>query len=317
MCAERRSTSIESGIESGIRELVEIMRRLRDPETGCPWDQRQDFRSIAPYTIEEAYEVADAIERGDMVDLRDELGDLLLQVIYHAHMAEEQSAFDLGDVITSINTKMIRRHPHVFGENAGVMNEAEVKAAWEQIKRAERALKATEPDERDAASTPGSSRASNAGLAAEFGESVPASALDGIARNLPALVRAEKLQKRARGVGFDWPDAAPVWDCLQGEIAELTEAVRNRQEARSAAADAAVMEELGDVLFTAVNLARHLGVDAEEALRRSNARFERRFRTVEVLARGDDVEMNDASLEVLDALWQRAKSLDRESDESR
>ncbi len=241
-----------------IGPLVAIMARLRDPQRGCAWDVAQDFASIAPYTIEEAYEVADAIARGDMDDLRDELGDLLLQVVFHSRMAEEAGAFDLGAVIAGICDKMIRRHPHVFGEG----NET---PGWESIKAAERA------------------------------EGGAKRALDGVAIALPALLRAQKLQKRAARTGFDWPDTTGVLAKVHEELAELD----------AAASDSERTEEGGDLLFAVVNLLRHQGVDAEDALRAANAKFERRFAAMED-AGGE--AFADLSLEDKEALWQEAKA---------
>ncbi len=238
-------------------ELVEIMARLRDPVGGCAWDREQSFETIAPYTIEEAYEVADAIERGDMAGLQDELGDLQLQVVYHARIAEERGAFSIADVLRSICDKMIRRHPHIFGD-------AEASPGWEQLKAAER------------------------------GHHEDASALAGVALALPALKRAEKLQRRAARVGFDWPDASGPRAKIDEEIAELG----------AAATDAERHHELGDLLFSVVNYARHLGIDPEAALRDSNARFEQRFRAVETLA---EQPLSELDLDGLEALWQRAK----------
>jgi ATP diphosphatase len=238
--------------------LVEIMRRLRDPETGCSWDKEQTFDTIAPYTIEEAYEVADAIRRGDLDDLKDELGDLQLQVVYHARIAEELGAFGIEDVIAAISAKMMRRHPHIFGEAAE-------SPGWEALKDAER------------------------------GERQDSSALAGIALALPALKRAEKLQRRAARVGFDWPDASGPRAKIAEELAEL-EAAASEPE-RSA--------ELGDLLFSVVNLARHLHIDPEAALREANGRFEQRFRKVEQLA---DEPLTGKSIDELEALWQRAKA---------
>jgi ATP diphosphatase len=241
-----------------IERLRDIMARLRDPETGCPWDVRQDFRTIAPYTIEEAYEVADAIERDDMAALRDELGDLQLQVVFHARMAEEKGLFDLQDVLAGIGEKMIRRHPHVFGEGPG--------PGWEEIKAAERA-----------------------------GRSDDGSALAGVAAALPALLRAEKLQKRAARTGFDWPDAEGARDKVIEEIAEVG----------AATDDAHRVEEIGDLLFAVVNWSRKLGIDPEAALRQANAKFERRFRTIEAWAGEDFAAL---SLDEKEALWVKAKA---------
>jgi ATP diphosphatase len=257
------------------------MARLRDPQGGCPWDREQDFRSIAPYTIEEAYEVADAIERNDLAALRDELGDLLLQVVFHARMAEEQGAFGFVDVVAAINDKMVRRHPHVFGDT--VMPDATTQTrAWEAGKAAERAA-AGETD---------------------------SSALAGIARGLPEWLRALKLQKRAARVGFDWPDPAPVFAKLQEEIDEL------RQEFAAVAggdpgARQRLEDELGDVLFVAANLARHAEVDPGAALRRANAKFERRFRRMEALATTRGLDLSALPLAEQDRLWDAAKGEER------
>ena len=235
-----------------IERLIEIMAALRRPGSGCPWDLEQTFRTIAPYTIEEAYEVADAIERGDLDDLRDELGDLLLQVVFHARMAEEAGAFAFGDVVEAITAKLIRRHPHVFGE-ARDLSPDEVKGVWDAIKAAERSARA---------------RASRDVTAVRPG------LLDGIAQALPALTRAEKLTRKAATVGFDWPETAQVVDKIHEEIAEVADAVAGGEPER-------IEDEIGDLLFAAANLARHLKVDAEAALRRANAKFERRFQAIE------------------------------------
>lgn len=264
---------------SNVDELLDVMRCLRDPDSGCAWDVQQNFKSIAPYTIEEAYEVADAIEREDLDDLRDELGDLLLQVVFHAQMAQEQGAFDFNDVVDAITEKMIRRHPHVFS-NVEFADEAELKAAWEAEKARERAA-------RQARQNPN-------------GELIPASALDGIAQNLPALKRADKLQKRAARVGFDWPDIDPVWEKLQEEINELA-------EARTSAEQDAIEDEVGDLLFTVVNLARFLSVDAETALRRASQKFSNRFKQVEALASEQSRSLPELDLDELDLLWREAK----------
>lgn len=241
-----------------IDPLLEIMRRLRDPENGCAWDKVQSFESIAPYTIEEAYEVADAIHREDMVGLRDELGDLLLQVVFHSQIAADAGKFDFQDVVTAICDKMTRRHPHIFGE-------AEESPGWEQIKA----------DERESS-----------------GQS---SALDGVALALPALLRAQKIQKRAARVGFDWPDKAPVKDKLLEELDEVAAADSDEQ----------VHEEIGDLLFSAVNLARHYKVDAERALADATDKFTRRFNLVEA-SLGKNIQ--DMSIEELEAEWQKAKA---------
>ncbi|MDP3457752.1 MAG: nucleoside triphosphate pyrophosphohydrolase [Hyphomonas sp.] len=260
------------------RELARIMARLRDPVSGCPWDLVQDFATIAPYTIEEAYEVADAIERADMGELRDELGDLLFQVMFHSRMAEEKGAFALADVVTAINDKMIRRHPHVFGGEGDGRSADEQTVAWEAVKAAERAAKT--------------------------GSGAAPSALDGVARALPALLRAEKLQKRAARTGFDWTETPPIFDKLEEEIAEVKEAV--------ASGDAdAIEDEIGDLLFVVANLARRLSVDPEQALRKANAKFERRFRAMEQASMADQVEFASLTLDEQEAYWQRVKQAER------
>jgi ATP diphosphatase len=259
----------------GTPRLLAIMARLRDPARGCPWDLQQDFASIAPYTIEEAYEVADAIARGDMDDLRDELGDLLLQVVYHARLAEEAGAFGFADVARGIADKMVRRHPHVFGAEGRDKTAADQTRDWEAIKAAERAA-------RPAA----------------------ASALDGVALGLPALTRAVKLQDRAARVGFDWPDAGAVLDKIAEETAELVEAASAGDAAR-------VAEEYGDLMFVMANLARHLRLDPEAALRAANAKFGRRFGEVEAALRRDGRTPDQSDLAEMDALWNAAKAAQR------
>jgi ATP diphosphatase len=267
-----------------IAALLEIMARLRQPEDGCPWDVAQTFATIAPYTIEEAYEVADAIDRGDMADLRDELGDLLLQVVFHARMAEEQGAFDFAGVVDAIVDKMVRRHPHVF---AGAGREADAEAQlreWEALKRGERE-------------------------AAGDGD---ASALAGIARGLPEWQRAIKLQKRAATVGFDWPGPEPVVAKLHEEIDEArAEFAAVAADPGDAAAQDRLEDEIGDLLFVCANLARHARVDPGAALRRANAKFERRFRAMEALAAAEGVHLKDLSLDAQEAYWVRAKLAER------
>ena len=255
-----------------IDRLLRIMARLRDPERGCPWDRAQDFATIAPYTIEEAYEVADAIARGDMAGLKDELGDLLFQTVFHARMAEERGLFDFADVAAAIADKMERRHPHVFGE-ADVASVAAQNAAWEEHKAAER-----------------QARAEAAGTA----ESV----LDGVALALPALLRAVKIQRRAARVGFDWAAAADVFAKIAEEIGELQSAIVQDEGAD------AVEDEMGDILFAVANLARKLDIDPEAALRRATAKFERRFRRVEAHARERGLAPD---LDTYEALWQQVK----------
>jgi ATP diphosphatase len=256
--------------------LLDIMARLRDPEHGCPWDLEQSFATIAPYTIEEAYEVAEAAELGEPEALKDELGDLLLQVVFHARMAEEARHFAFNDVARAIADKMIRRHPHVFGE-AEVEGAAAQTIAWEAQKAEERRAKAT-------------------------AEGRPESALDGVGLGLPALTRAEKLQKRAARVGFDWPSLAPVFDKIGEEIAEL------RAEIDQGGTPDRIADEVGDLLFSVVNLARRLDVDPEQALRHANRKFERRFHHVEerLAARGKPIAQ--ASLDEMEVEWQRAKT---------
>jgi len=251
-----------------ISKLIEIMARLRNPRGGCPWDLEQDFATIAPYTIEEAYEVADCIERGDLEALPDELGDLLLQVVFHAQIGADRSLFDFDDVVACICEKMVRRHPHVFGQGRANTSD-EVAASWEEIKRREKP---------------------------------PAgSLLDGIALGLPALTRAHKLGKRAGTVGFDWPDRAAVRAKLDEEVAELDAAV-------AAGETREIEAEIGDLLFTVVNLCRHLGIDAEGALRHANHRFARRFARVEAEVAGRGGDWRSFSPEALDALWVQAKA---------
>ena len=264
---------------SPIELLLWVMARLRDPNGGCPWDLEQDFASIAPYTIEEAYEVADAVARGDLAHLKDELGDLLLQVVYHAQMATEAGLFDFDQVASAIADKMVRRHPHVFG-TAEVAGARAQSRAWEAVKAAERASKAG---------------------AAEGGYGV----LNDVPLALPALVRAAKLQRRAARVGFDWPAPAQVLDKLDEEIGEI------RVELKGSASAERLRDEIGDLLFAAVNLARHLEVDGETALRQANAKFERRFRAIEEALRARGRRLEDASLDEMEALWQEAKAKER------
>jgi nucleoside triphosphate diphosphatase len=259
--------------------LLQIMAQLRDPNGGCEWDLRQDFASIAPYTIEEAYEVADAIERGDDDDLLDELGDLLLQVAFHAQMAQEQGLFDFERVAAGIADKLVRRHPHVF---AGVTfnSDEERHQAWEQIKQQERAGKPAKAADN--------------------------SALAGVTVGLPGLMRAEKLQRRAADVGFDWPQADPVFDKIAEELTEVREAV--------AAGDLAhIAEEIGDLQFAVVNLARHLKVEPEPAMQAANRKFERRFRAVEKTLSDRGVAVEDASLELMDEIWDQVKAVEKAS----
>jgi len=271
---------------SDISSLLAIMARLRDPVTGCPWDQVQTFASIAPYTLEEAYEVADAIERQDLTGLRDELGDLLFQVVFHARMAEEQKAFAFADVVQAICNKMTTRHPHVFG--AERIDTAEQQTvAWESHKQRERAAK------------------QSAVAAGDLSAANSQSALDDVPLALPALTRAAKLGKRAAGVGFEWPD-------VQGAIDKLGEEVNELRAATSGAADrAAIEDELGDVLFCVVNICRHLKIDPETALRRTNQKFERRFRHVERRFHEQQRDITAAPLDEMDRYWDEAKQLEK------
>lgn len=250
---------------SPIKRLLAVMARLRDPKTGCEWDTAQNFESIAPYTIEEAYEVADAIDRGNLTELKDELGDLLFQVVFHAQMADEQSAFSFDDVVIGISDKMEARHPHIFGHEGGVMEETR----WESLKEAERDQKGMQ------------------------------SALDGVALALPALMRAQKLQKRAARTGFDWPDPKGSEDKIYEEIHELKAAFSEKEK----------HEEAGDLLFAIVNYVRAHGIDAEQALRSANAKFERRFRRMEELADGSFPER---TLDEKEALWHTVKAGEKE-----
>ncbi len=251
--------------------LLDVMAKLRDPDTGCPWDIEQSFETISPYTIEEAYEVADAIDRGDMQSLREELGDLLLQVVFHAQMAKDQNLFEFEDVAQSIAEKMIDRHPHVFGDTTFETVEQQ-KAHWESLKQLEREEKSAEP----------------------------LSSLGGVALALPALTRAEKIQKRAARVGFDWDELTPVLDKLDEELNELYQAAASGDTA-------AIEDELGDLLFSVSNVARHMKVDPELALKKATAKFEARFEYVEKSIRADGAEMIDTSAEVLDRCWRQSK----------
>ena len=254
-----------------IESLLEIMRRLRDPETGCPWDREQTFATIAPYTIEEAYEVAGAIEDGDWVSLKDELGDLLFQVVFHSRMAEERGLFAFDDVVAAVCEKMLRRHPDIFGGGETIENAEAQTVAWEEHKRRERAAKPAQ------------------GL------------LDDVPRALPALLRAVKLQKRASTVGFDWDSAPKVIEKIVEEAAEIAEAQAQGAE------PARVEEEFGDLLFAAANLARHVKVDPEAALRAANAKFTRRFKFIEAALAARGRTTADATLDEMEALWQEAK----------
>ncbi len=259
----------------GMQRLLAIMARLRDKETGCPWDVEQTYSTIAPYTIEEAYEVADAIDRGDLQDLKDELGDLMFQVVFHSQMASETGDFAFEDVIEAISDKMIRRHPHVFGD-ADERDAEEQTKAWEAQKAAERAARGREDT----------------------------SILADLPVALPALKRAGKLTKRAARVGFDWPDLTQVFDKLDEELSELKDAMNSGDQAH-------IGEEMGDLLFVLANLARKLGVEPENALRDANAKFERRFRYIEQNIEKAVTSMDEATLDQMEELWLEAKSVER------
>jgi len=270
-----------SEAERALGALLALMARLRDPQRGCPWDREQTFSSIAPYTIEEAYEVADAIERGEREGLRDELGDLLFQVVFHARMAEERGWFDFAAVATTIHDKLVRRHPHVFAGASPTPQE--LVRAWEQQKAQERAASAGP---------------------APAGEGT---VLAGVPRALPALVRAAKLGRRAARVGFDWPDAREVRAKVLEELHEMDGALAAGEAGEAGSDSGVVADELGDLLFSIVNWSRHLKLDAEAALRAANAKFERRFATMESLARARSLDLESLSAAEWDALWREAK----------
>lgn len=267
-----------------IAELLKLMAALRHPETGCPWDVKQNFETIKPYTIEEAYEVADAIERNDLEDLKDELGDLLFQVVFHAQMAEEAGAFSFGDVVEAITTKMIRRHPHVFARSEVNTPEA-VKLQWAEIKAAEKKDRAERRARR------GLVDASDTGL------------LDDVPRHQPALSEALKLQERAATVGFDWSEAEPILDKIEEEIGELREALRGGNSSK-------IKDELGDLIFALVNIGRHVKTEPEQALRGTNKKFRNRFKYIETELKKLDKDAADASLDEMEALWQAAKGFE-------
>jgi ATP diphosphatase len=268
--------NIISDPKGGMPRLLEIMRALRDPETGCPWDIEQSFESIAPYTVEEAYEVADAIARKDWDDLRDELGDLLLQAVYHAQIAEEKNLFNFDDIANGISDKMLRRHPHVFGDESREKSSLEQTQDWEKLKAAERVSKAK------------------------------SGTLDDVAQALPALMRAVKLQKRAARVGFDWPEIGHVLEKIKEEAAELVEAQGTSDQDHMA-------EEYGDLLFVMVNLGRHLNIDPEDALRQANAKFTRRFMHIENELNKLGKTPQSSSLTQMDAFWEEAKAREKRS----
>ncbi|MDR2312176.1 MAG: nucleoside triphosphate pyrophosphohydrolase [Brucellaceae bacterium] len=266
-----------------IQTLIDIMIALRDPKTGCPWDVEQDFSTIAPYTLEEAYEVIDAIERDDMDDLREELGDLLLQVVFHSRISEEKGGFNFGHVVEAVTTKMIRRHPHVFGDEEA-RSAGMAKGSWNRIKQIEK-------DERLARRT---------ALGLETTEKK--GFLDDVPTYLPALVSALKYQQKAARVGFDWVEAAPILDKVAEEAQELREAMNNQDKAN-------IAEEYGDLLFAMVNLGRHLELEPEMALRAANEKFKRRFHFIEDALNSDENSLEAASLDEMEALWNKAKQV--------
>ncbi|MBB4574189.1 nucleoside triphosphate pyrophosphohydrolase [Rhizobium lentis] len=268
-----------------ISRLIEIMAALRHPETGCPWDIEQNFQTIKSYTIEEAYEVSDAIERGDMDDLCDELGDLLLQVVFHARMAEEAGEFSFGDVVNAITTKMIRRHPHVFARSEADTPDA-VKIQWDEIKQAEKRERAE--------------RRARRGITEDF----KGGFLGSVQRSFPALTEALKLQERAAKVGFDWSAPEPILDKIEEEIGELRVALRDGDRAK-------VSDELGDLIFAVVNIGRHVKADPEQALRGTNTKFRRRFNHIENVLEAEGETLEAASLERMEEIWQSAKAIER------
>lgn len=271
-----------------ISRLIEIMEALRQPETGCPWDVVQTFETIKPYTIEEAYEVADAIERKDMDDLCEELGDLLLQVVFHARMAEERGEFAFGDVVHAVTSKMIRRHPHVFAVSDADTPDS-VKLQWDQIKAEEKRERAE--------------RRARRGITEDF----KAGFLGGVQRSQPALTEALKLQEQAARVGFDWSDPAPILDKIEEEVAELREALAEGKPEK-------VSDELGDLIFALVNIGRHVKADPENALRGTNTKFRRRFNHIETSLKENGETLEDADLERMEDLWQAAKRIERALD---
>jgi ATP diphosphatase len=266
--------NIDENIFPKVAKLLKVMEQLRDPEAGCPWDKKQTFLSIVPHTIEEAYEVADAIEHGDMHDIKDELGDLLFQVVFYAQLGKEQSEFDFEAIAATITDKLIRRHPHVFGSSQSKTDE-HLNTQWEQIKTEERAANGKVQD---------------------------SSILANIPPGMAPLTRAQKLQKKCAKVGFDWPEVAPVLDKIQEEIVEVMDEVNVRQPNEQA-----IEEEIGDLLFAVVNLSRHLNVDAETALRKANKKFEGRFRKVESVFAERKIELSDATLDEMEEVWQKIK----------
>lgn len=268
-----------------IARLIEIMRRLRDPQSGCSWDIEQTFSSIAPFTVEEAYEVADAIARDDLIDLKDELGDLLLQVVFHAQIADEKGIFAFGDVVEAITSKLVRRHPHVFGD-ASSLSADEVKKLWDRIKAGEKQARRS------------------ARLAAGMPGEEPAGLLSDVPPALPALTRADKLTRKAATVGFDWSETSSVIAKIREELDEVEEALAQKDRA-------AIADEVGDILFACANLARHLGIDPEGALSATNAKFTRRFRHIETQLAAQGRTLDESDLPAMEELWQEAKMAER------
>lgn len=263
-----------------MQQLLEIMRALRDPQTGCPWDLQQDFQSLIPYTLEEAYEVADAIERNDLGDIKSELGDLLFQIVFYSQLATEQQAFDFNEVAQAISDKLTRRHPHVFSD-AKITNAEEQTKAWEKLKQQERKNKADN-------------------------DSLILSHLDDVSRTLPSLMRAEKLQKRAAREGFDWPEIKGVIDKVYEELKEVQHELDNENQD-----SAKIEDEVGDLFFSCVNLSRHAGVDAENCLRKANLKFERRFRELEKIATNKGLQIKEMDTNELEDLWQEVKKQEK------
>jgi nucleoside triphosphate diphosphatase len=266
---------------NNLATLLEIMKALRTPETGCPWDLEQDFKSIVPYTLEEAHEVAETIEHGDMAALKSELGDLLFQVVFYARLAEEQNLFDFSDVVEAINEKMVRRHPHVFGEQKDTLSSQDIEGQWERIKELEKSA--------DGKPTPDK----------------PASILDGVPVTLPALSRSIKLQNKAARVGFDWPSLAPVFDKMREELQELEFEISEESDKDR------IEDEFGDVLFVIANVGRHLKLDPEQALRAANNKFIRRFEVIEELLLEIGKTPKDSDLQEMEAFWQIAKQREK------
>ena len=271
-----------------IAELLAIMKALRTPVTGCPWDLQQDFKSIVPYTLEEAHEVAETIEQGDMTALQSELGDLLFQVVFYARLAEEQKLFDFADVVDGINEKMIRRHPHVFGDSTDKLNSEDIKGQWERLKDLEKLVATKEQ--------------------APSVDCKPDSILTGVPVTLPALSRAIKLQNKAARVGFDWPSLAPVFDKMREELQELEVEIDEQSDKNR------IEDEFGDVLFVMANVGRHLDIDPEQALRGANNKFVRRFEVIEELLRQAGKSPDDSHLQEMEALWQIAKEKEKAGD---